>query len=468
MDKKDIPFLTATELSNLIAAREVSPVEAAEAYLDRIDDLDFQFNSYLTVSREEALRAAREAEDEIMQGNIRGPMHGVPIAVKDQMWTKGIRTTGGSRILADYVPDEDATVIAKLKDAGAVLLGKTNLSEFAITPFSHRFSLPRNPWDLDLSAGGSSSGSGAATAAFLCATSLGEDTGGSIRRPAAWCGLVGMRPTWGLVSRYGLMKGIWSMDTIGPISRSVADAAITLGSIAGHDPKDPYSWNKPVLDYLGALDGDISGVRIGVVSELLHDEVVEPETRDVVQRAIAVLGELGALVEEVSIPLTAHANTVSSILLAAEPAQNQREWVMDRLHDYGHDNRIGLLAGSLMPGAAYLKAQKLRSMLRQQVHETLENYDVLVSPTAGRPAVPRQDDPVITSKEMAGRLPYMRTNTFNLSSTPAVSVPCGFNSGSLPIGLQVAGRPGGDATVLKVAHAYEQATSWHTIRPPHA
>ena len=468
MDRKDIPFLTATELSGLIAAKEVSPVEAAEAYLDRIDDLDFQFNSYLTVTREEALQAAREAEQEIMQGNLRGPMHGVPIAVKDQMWTKGIRTTGGSRILADFVPDEDATVIAKLKEAGAVLLGKTNLSEFAITPFSHRFSLPRNPWDLDLSAGGSSSGSGAATAAFLCATSLGEDTGGSIRRPAAWCGLVGMRPTWGLVSRYGLMKGIWSMDTVGPISRSVADAAITLGAIAGHDPKDPYSWNRPVPDYLAALDGDISGIRIGVVTELLHDEVVEPETRDVVQRAIAVLGELGASVGEVSIPLTAHANTISSILLAAEPAQNQREWVQNRLEDYGHDNRIGLLTGSLMPGAAYLKAQKLRSMLRQQVHETLENYDVLVSPTAGRPAVPRQDDPIITSKEMAGRLPYMRTNTFNLSSTPAVSVPCGFNSGSLPIGLQVAGRPGGDAMVLKVAHAYEQATSWHTMRPPHA
>ena len=468
MDKKDIPFLTATELSSLITAKEVSPVEAAEAYLDRIDDLDFQFNSYLTVAREQALRAARQAEQEIMQGNIRGPMHGVPIAVKDQMWTKGIRTTGGSRILADFVPDEDATVIAKLKEAGAVLLGKTNLSEFAVTPFSHRFSLPRNPWDLDLSAGGSSSGSGAATAAFLCATSLGEDTGGSIRRPAAWCGLVGMRPTWGLVSRYGLMKGIWSMDTIGPISRSVADAAITLGAIAGHDPKDAYSWDRPVPDYLAALEGDISGLRIGVVTELLHEEVVEPETRDVVQRAIAVLGELGASVGEVSIPLTAHANTISSILLAAEPAHNQREWVADRLQDYGHDNRIGLLTGSLMPGAAYLKAQKLRSMLRQQVHETLEQYDVLVCPTAGRPAVPRQDDPVITSKEMAGRLPYMRTNTFNLSSTPAVSVPCGFNSGDLPIGLQVAGRPGGDATVLKVAHAYEQATSWHTMRPPHA
>jgi aspartyl-tRNA(Asn)/glutamyl-tRNA(Gln) amidotransferase subunit A len=277
-----------------------------------------------------------------------------------------------------------------------------------------------------------------------------------------------MRPTWGLVSRYGLMKGIWSMDTVGPISRSVADAAITLGAIAGHDPKDAYSWNRPVPDYLAALDGDISGIRIGVVTELLHDEVVEPETRDMVQRAIAVLGELGASVGEVSIPLTAHANTISSILLAAEPAQNQREWVQNRLEDYGHDNRIGLLTGSLMPGAAYLKAQKLRSMLRQEVHDTLEQYDVLVCPTAGRPAVPRQDDPIITSKEMAGRLPYMRTNTFNLSSTPAVSVPCGFNSGTLPIGLQVAGKPGGDAMVLKVAHAYEQATSWHTMRPPHA
>ena len=216
MDKSALPFLSASELSRLIESREVSPVEAAEAYLERIDDLDFKFNSYLTVTRELAMTAAKEAEQEIASGNHRGPMHGVPVAVKDQLHSAGVRSTGGSRILADFVPAEDATVIANLKRAGAVLLGKTNLTEFAITGFSHRYSTPRNPWDLDLYAGGSSSGSGAATGAYLCATSLGEDTGGSIRFPATWCGLVGLRPTWGLVSRYGVMRGVWSMDTVGP------------------------------------------------------------------------------------------------------------------------------------------------------------------------------------------------------------------------------------------------------------
>lgn len=239
MNKSDIPFLSASYLSRLIEKREVSPVEATEAYLDRIDELDFKLNAYLTVSRREALTAAREAEEAIGRGNYLGPMHGVPVAVKDQLWTKGIRSTGGSRFLADFVPEEDATVVSNLKRAGAIVLGKTNLTEFAVTGFSHRFSIARNPWDLNSSAGGSSSGSGAATSAFLCATSLGEDTGGSIRFPAAWCGLVGLRPSWGRVSRYGVMKGVWSMDAVGPISRTVEDAAITLGAIASHDSKDP-------------------------------------------------------------------------------------------------------------------------------------------------------------------------------------------------------------------------------------
>ncbi len=200
-----------------------------------------------------------EAEAAITKGEYLGPMHGIPVGVKDQLWTQGIRTTGGSRFLADFVPKEDATSIANLKKAGALLLGKTNMTEFAITGFTHRFSTPRNPWNLNISAGGSSSGSGAATAAFLCATSLGEDTGGSIRRPAAWCGLVGLRPSWGRVSRYGVMKGVWSMDTIGPISRTVEDAAITLGAIAGYDPNDPITWDIPVPDYRKALTGTIKG-----------------------------------------------------------------------------------------------------------------------------------------------------------------------------------------------------------------
>ncbi len=466
MNKADIPFLSATDLSRLIKKMEVSPVEAAEAYLDRIDDLDFKFNAYLTVCRDEALRAAHEAERSIVQGGYLGPMHGIPVAVKDQLWTKGIRTTGGSRFFADFIPEEDATAIANLKKAGAVLLGKTNLTEFAITGFTHRFSFPRSPWNLERSAGGSSSGSGAATGAFLCSTSLGEDTGGSIRRPAAWGALVGLRPSWGRVSRYGVMRGVWSMDTVGPISRTVEDAAITLGAIAGYDPKDPYTWDAPVPDYRRTLDGNIKGMRIGVVQELINSEQVEPEVRTAVVNATAVLGELGASVEEVSIPLTRHANAIGAVSLAAEPAANMRDWVRDRLQDFGHDNRIGLLVGSIMPAQVYYKAQKLRSMLRQQVHETLERYDVLVAPTSGRVA-PRlqQEDPVITGKRTAARLPFMLTNTFNLSSAPAISVPCGLSSRGLPVGLQIGSRPFAEEAVLKVAHAYEQETAWHTIRP---
>ena len=467
MDKTDIPFLSATELSRLIESKEVSPVEATEAYLHRIDELDFKFNAYLTVCREEALQAARDAEKAIVQGNHLGPMHGVPVTVKDQLWSKGVRTTGGSRILADFIPDEDATAIANLKKAGAILLGKANLTEFAITGFTQRYSPPRNPWNLDMYTGGSSSGSGAATAAFLCATSLGEDTGGSIRFPATWCGLAGLRPSWGRVSRYGVMRGVWSMDAVGPISRTVEDAAITLGAIAGYDPKDPYTWNTPVPDYRRALDGNIKGMRVGVIREQINSDLVEPEVREAVVKATSILGELGASVEEVSLPLTNYASLVLGIVISAEPAATHREWIRDRLQDYGHDSRIGLLTGSLIPAQAYYKAQRIRSLVRQQVHEALEKYDVLVLPTSGKPAQLIADDPVVTSKQAAAaRLPYLLTRIFSISSAPAISVPCGFSSQGLPIGLQLGGRIGGEETVLKVAHSYEQSTPWHTMRPP--
>ncbi len=469
MDKADIPFLSAAHLSRLIRSREVSPVEATEAYLDRIDQVDFRFNAYLTVCRGEALQAAREAEEAIAGGGYLGPMHGVPVAVKDQMWSKGVRSTGGSRILADFVPDEDATAVANLKRAGAVLLGKHNMTEFAITAFSHRFRIPHNPWDLDFSPGGSSSGSGAGTAAFLCATSVGEDTGGSLRRPSAWSGLVGMKPGWGRVSRYGVMPGVWSMDTLGPISRGVEDAAITLGAIAGYDPKDPYTWNTPVPDYAAALDGNIGGMRVGVISEEVHSEVADPQVLAAVVAATKVLGGLGASVEEVSIPLARHMTDVSGLLIRVESAAYHQESVRERLHDFGHDNRVGLLTGSVVPAQVYYKAQKLRTMLRDQVLKALEEYDVLALPTSARTAPRIQEgDLVITDKASAEQLPFMRTSAFNLASTPAVSVPCGFSTTGLPIGLQITGRPGAEETVLKVAHAYEQATPWHTMRPPHA
>jgi aspartyl-tRNA(Asn)/glutamyl-tRNA(Gln) amidotransferase subunit A len=468
MNKSELAFLSASDLSRLIQSKEVSPVEATEAYLDRIASLDHRFNSYLTVMREQALADAQQAEEDIASGQHKGPMHGVPVAVKDQFWSKGVRSTGGSRILADFVPDEDATVIANLRKAGAVVLGKTNMTEFAITGFSHRYATPRNPWNTDSYTGGSSSGSGAATAAYLCATSLGEDTGGSIRFPATWCGLVGLRPSWGLVSRYGVMRGVWSMDTVGPISRTVEDAAITLGAIAGHDPKDRYSSTAPVPDYRQALGGDLNGLKIGVITEFMESDLVEPKVRQTVSDSFATLGELGATVEEVSVPLSMDAGVASAVLLAVEPALAQQGWIKDQLQDYGHDVRILLLTGSLLPAQAYYKAQKLRTMLRQQVLDSLEKYDVLVLPTSGRGAQPLEQDPPITSKETASRLAFLFTRIFNLASCPAMSVPCGFDDRGMPVGLQIGARPGAEETIFKVAHAYERATAWHTMRPPGA
>ena len=267
MDKSQIPFFSATQLSALIEAREVSPIEATEAYLERIEQVDGSLNSYITVTAEQALADARQAEQEITSGNYRGSMHGIPVAVKDQFNTKGIRTTGGSSILGDFIPEEDATVIANLKRAGAVLLGKLNMSEFAMgDAFHHPYGRPLNPWDLTRNPGTSSSGSGAATAASLCATSLGEDTAGSIRGPASFCGLAGIRPTWGRVSRYGVLGSTWSMDAVGPISRTVADCAMTLGAIAGHDPNDSYTAKLPVPDYLSELAVGIQGLSLPDIS----------------------------------------------------------------------------------------------------------------------------------------------------------------------------------------------------------
>ena len=463
MDKEDIPFLSTAELARLIEKKEVSPVEATEAYLDRIDELDFKFNSYFTVCREEAIQAAREAERNIAQGNYLGPMHGIPVAVKDQLWSKGIRTTGGSRFLADFIPEEDATAVANLKNAGAILLGKTNLSEFAISS-SHRYSTPHNPWNLDMETAGSSSGSAAATAAFLCSTSLGEDTGGSIRRPAGWCGIVGLKPSWGRVSRYGFKRGVWSMDTVGPISRTVEDAAITLGVIAGHDPKDPYTWDTPVPDYRQALDGNITGFRVGVITEQTRNDLVDAEVTEAVVNAASLLGELGASVEEVSLPLGDYSRLIRTMQVV-EPALDHRRWIRERLQDYGHEARIKLLTGSIIPAQAYYKAQKLRSLLRQQVLEALDRFDVLVSPTDTTTAQPIGDDQVITNKGSA-RPSFLITTTFSLAGVPAISVPCGLSSQNLPIGLQIGGCLGGEKTVLKLAHAYEQTTSWHTLRPP--
>ena len=469
MDKQEIPFLSATELAERIQSREVSPVEATEAYLDRIAEVDERLNSYITVCGEEALAAAREAEQEISAGNYRGPMHGIPVAVKDQLNTRGIRTTGGSSILADNVPDEDATAIARLKDAGSILLGKLNMSEFASgDAFHHPYGRPRNPWDLDRNPGTSSSGSGAATAAFLCATSLGEDTGGSIRGPATFCGLVGIRPTWGRVSRYGMQAAAWSMDTAGPISRTVSDCAMTLEAIAGYDPNDPYTWNTPVPNYQANLSEDIRGLKVGVVKERVYSDVVDGEVGESVIRAIARLGELGADIEEISLPLMVHSAAISSLVIMVDAASLHRDGLAQRLDEYDYNNRIRLLAGSIVPAQAYQRALKARQALRQEILDALNRVDVLVMPTSSIPASLIPASAGISSKQevldgYAGRRSF--TSPFNLASVPALSVPCGFTSNNLPIGLQIAGRPFDEQTVLNAAYAYEQANDWYKMHP---
>ena len=470
MEKTEIPFLSASKLSKLIASKEVSPVDATEAYLDRIDQVDGRLNSYITVCRDEALRAAKEAEAEISRGNHLGPLHGIPVAVKDQFNTAGIRTTGGSKILENFVPTEDATVMVKLKQAGAVLLGKLNMSEFAMAEiYDHPYGTPRNPWDLGRNPGTSSSGSAAATGAFLCATSLGEDTGGSIRSPANLSGLVGLRPTWGRVSRHGVMGGCWSMDTVGPISRSVEDCAITFQAIAGHDPKDEFTRDVPVPDYRQALDGNIRGLKVGVIKERAESPLMEPEFRQAVTNAIGVLGELGASVVEVSLPLTEHAGAITMAVLFVEWAALHRQTFQPHFEQLDHNNKVRFLTGGVVPAQAYYKAQKLRALSRQQILTALEGVDVLVLPGGPVTSRPVETVPGIQSKEqmaagLAGRISF--TGPFNLAGVPALTLPCGFSSENLPMGLQIAGRPFAEDTVLKVAHAYEQKTEWHTRRPP--
>jgi aspartyl-tRNA(Asn)/glutamyl-tRNA(Gln) amidotransferase subunit A len=458
------------ELGRLIRSREVSPVEATEAYLERIDRIDGQVNSYITVCHEEARQAAREAEQAIASGQYRGPLHGVPVAVKDQFDTAGIRTTYGSALEWDHVPSEDAVVVAKLKEAGAVLLGKLNLSEFALgESFHHPGGQPRNPWDLSRNPGISSSGSAAATAAFLCATSLAEDTGGSTRIPAAWSGLTGLRPTWGLVSRRGVAGVSWSMDTVGPISHSAEDCALTFQAIAGHDPHDQYSWSGPVPDYAHEIQHDIDGLRVGVLREKVAEGGLEPGVRQVIESAVAQLGELGATAQEVSIPIVENAGAISKCITDMDGAAVHYERLKTRISEYDHNTRVRLLTAIITPAQALYKAQKVRTLIRQSVLEALEEVDVIVLPTSptGAPLLPTEAG-IKSQDDASSRISGVRnfTGAFNVANLPALSIPCGFTEDNLPLSLQLVGKPMTDGLLMRVAHAYQQATDWHLRRPP--
>ncbi|MDE2844906.1 MAG: amidase [Chloroflexota bacterium] len=473
MNPNEIPYLSAMELGEAIQAREISPLEAVDSYLARIEEVGDKLNAYITVCGEQAREEARQAGDEIARGQHRGPLHGVPVGIKDQIYVRGVKNSDGSKIREDFVPDFDATVVSNLRRAGAVILGKLNMSEFAMgDPICSYFGAARNPWDLERNPGTSSTGSGAATAGFLCATSLGEDTGGSIRGPAANCGLVGIRPTWGRVSRYGVDGASWSVDTIGPISRTVTDCAATLGAIAGYDPNDPYTGRAPVPDYVGGLTGNIRGLRVGLLKELMDPALgLDPQTRDAVAAAADVLAELGAEVREVSLPLARHTGAIVRTITHTERVSLRPEWLRERPEDYHVNTRIAFMAGNLIPGQVYYKAQKLRAMIRQQVLDLLDDVDVLIQPTSSAPAGKLDFTTGVASKESAAQalVEGSYRGPYSLSGAPALSVPCGYTEegeGGLPLALQIAGRPFAEGTVFNVAYAYEQATPWHNRKPP--
>ena len=466
----DLVYSSAARLAALISTRQLSPVELVQAYLDRIDRLDGRLRAYITVTRETALVMARLAEAAVLRGLPLGPLHGVPFAVKDQFATRGVRTTSGSRLLADSVPDHDATVVARLAAAGGILLGKLNLTEFALGGTIHYpFGQPRNPWNTDHDTGGSSAGSGSATAAALCAVSLGEDTGGSVRSPASWCGVAGHRPTWGLVSRHGCIPLAWSLDAPGPLGRTVEDCALVLEIIAGHDPSDPLTARRATPDYRAALTGDVRGLRVGVIRELMLGNETDSEMREGVLAATKVLAGLGAVVEEVSLPLVPRAGAAFMAICDSEGAGRHLQTLRTRAGDYDEGTRRRLLTAALLPAGLVHKAQQARAAIRAQIVGALARHDVLVAPTSPRPAptIANYTAP-ITSKAQAITHFFTRRSfptPASLAGVPAMAVPCGFSAAGLPLSLQIIGRRFEDAKVLRVGHAYEQATDWHTRRP---
>jgi aspartyl-tRNA(Asn)/glutamyl-tRNA(Gln) amidotransferase subunit A len=470
----DLAFLSAVELARHIRAKAVSPVEVVQTYLDRIGRLDGTLRAYIAVCRDSAMDAARRAEAAVAARAPLGPLHGVPFAVKDQFDAAGTPTTAGARILREAAPAaEDATVVARLKAAGAILLGKLNLTEFALGGTRNfPYGQPRNPWNLDHDPGGSSSGSGIATAAGLCAVTLGEDTGGSVRSPAAWCGVVGVRPTWGRVSRHGIFPLSWSMDAAGPISRTVEDSAVVLSIIAGRDDRDPLTSRRPVPDLAAGLTGDVRGLRVGIVRELTESEDTSAEVREAVEAAAGILGTLGAAVTRVSLPLLPLAGAVFMSLADSEGAGLHLRWLRERAGDYDDGTRRRLLTAALLPTALYHQSQRARALIRAQVLEALDRHDVLLSPVAptAAPSIAAGAAPLTSRGDAARRFFTRRSfaSPYSLTGNPALVVPCGLTATGLPIAVQLAGRPFDEATLLRVAHACEQATGWGRRRPPHA
>lgn len=470
MSDNQLAFKSVAQLAPMIQSRELSPLELVEVYLERIDRLDKKLGAFITVCRDQALETAKQAEKDIRAGNYIGPLHGIPISIKDQFDTEGVRTTLGSRIFSDNIPDRDATIVTRLKQSGAVLLGKLNLTEFAFgdTRF-YPYGIPRNPWNPDMIPGGSSSGSGIAVAASLSAATIGEDTGGSVRLPAAMCGVTGIRPTFGRVSRYGSFPMSWSMDIAGPLTKTVEDCALVLGAISGHDPKDPLSSRKPVPDYTAHLRDGIGGMRVGYLVEHVEAEGIDEEIKHGVKKAISVFEELGARVAPISVPLVSKAGAIFIGTCDTDAAGAHEELLRTRAKDYDPATRTRLFASSLLPSTLYHRAQRARELLRRQMNDAFKKVDVILSPTIPTPPIHVDEaaKPFVDAEDVRARLFGDRSLSapYSLAGLPALTVPCGFNSAGLPMGLQIGGRAFEEATIMRAGAAYESITEWHTRRP---
>ncbi|NJK64300.1 MAG: Asp-tRNA(Asn)/Glu-tRNA(Gln) amidotransferase subunit GatA [Synechococcaceae cyanobacterium SM2_3_1] len=464
--------------------RERTAVDIAQEYLNRAQQLEAQLHSFLTLTPDLALEQAARVDQRLAKGESLNPLAGIPIAIKDNMCTQGIRTTCASRILEHYIPPYESTVTARLQAAGMVMLGKTNLDEFAMGSSTENSAFQRtaNPWDLECVPGGSSGGSAAAVAANQAVVSLGSDTGGSIRQPASFCGVVGMKPTYGLVSRYGLVAFASSLDQIGPFGRTVEDVALVLQGIAGHDPLDSTSLNLDLPDYTQALQPDLKGFRVGVIQDLLG-EGCSPEVAESVHAAVAVMKSLGASIVDVSCPSFRYGLATYYIIAPSEASANLARYdgvkyglreeaeglvpmyAKTRDHGFGPEVKRRIMIGTyaLSSGyydAYYLKAQKVRTLIKQDFTQAFAQADVLISPTSPSPAFKAGD----RSDPLSMYLSDLMTIPVNLAGLPGLSLPCGFVNG-LPVGLQIIGNILQERQVLRAAYAYEQATDWHQQQP---
>jgi aspartyl-tRNA(Asn)/glutamyl-tRNA(Gln) amidotransferase subunit A len=471
MSMDELAFASVESLATLLRRKKLSPVELVRMVLARIERLNPQLNAYLTVAAKQALACARRAEREILRGHWRGPLHGIPVSLKDNIWTRGIRTTAGSKVLSDFVPQEDAAVVRRLRRAGAIVLGKTNLHEFAygVTTNNPHFGPTHNPWDTARIPGGSSGGSAAAVAAGLCCAALGTDTGGSIRIPAALCGVVGLKPTFGLVSCEGVVPLAPSLDHTGPLARSVADAAVLLGAIAGRGTgKVPRTLSASLL-HAGASRTRKARVRLGWPREY-YWEKLDAEVRALAETAARSFEREGVPIEEVSLPRL-HESVEPSTHVALAEARHVHEsagYFPARAAEYSEEVRKRLELGAEVPATAYLRALEVREKLRADFHAALARVDALVVPSVpvAAPCIGEERVRIGSEEESVRGALLCLNRPANFTGLPAISVPCGFTRAGLPVGLQLIGRAFDEATLLRIAYAYEQAHDWRAARPP--